>query len=204
MYRIPQWIALRLAPLVTLSLPNHSGSDVYITFDDGPHPFITPEILALLNEYRALASFFPTGTDAVNYPGLISDIRNAGHPVHLHSWSHNRSVCWSLKVLKEEMKLCRSYSDSSIYRPPFGRFTPIQLLWLRKNQFRIVLWNVSTRDYLPAVDSEKSLNRFLKRIRPGDIILLHNQLKFKEKTLFLTEKILQHLTEKQFSFGIIS
>lgn len=204
MYRIPQWIALRFAPWVTLALPCQSGSEVYITFDDGPHPSVTPEILALLKEYDASATFFPTGTDAAAYPKLMDAIRTAGHDVHLHSWSHNRIVCRSLSVMMEEINQCRSFSGSHTYRPPFGRFTLRQLFWLRRNRFRIVLWNVSTRDYLPTSVSEKSMNRFLQRIRPGDIILLHNQLKFKEKTLLITLKILQYLSTKKFSFGKIS
>ncbi|HRZ49677.1 MAG TPA: polysaccharide deacetylase family protein, partial [Bacteroidales bacterium] len=191
-------------PWVTLALSEHSESDVYLTFDDGPHPSVTPEILALLNQFGARATFFPTGTDAAAYPLLTDAIRAEGHTVHLHSWSHNRNVCRSLKILKEELTQCRSISESRIYRPPYGRFTIRQWLWLRKNRYRIILWNVSTRDYNPASVSEKCIGRFLQRIKPGDIILLHNQLNFKEKSLFLTHRILQYLTEKNISFGKIS
>ncbi len=200
MYRIPGIVARLCKPLFILALPKQRSKAVYLTFDDGPDPEVTPAILSLLDRYDAKATFFPIGQKAVSYPELIASIISSGHSVHLHSWSHNRKCLKSLACLKNEIHQCRIFSVSRYYRPPYGRFSFRQGLWLLKNGYSIILWNVSTRDYSTTPVSEKELERLILKIRPGDIILLHNELIFKDKTLTLAESLLSGLTQRGLTF----
>jgi peptidoglycan-N-acetylglucosamine deacetylase len=200
MYRIPDIGSRLLRPWVMLNMPRQKLPWVYLTFDDGPNPQITPEILTLLRSYQAKATFFPTGADAAAYPDMISKIREEGHSIHLHSWSHQRKLLRSFQHFRMEMIMSYNLIDSRLYRPPYGRLSIRQWFWLRRNHFSSILWNVSFRDFSDDELSEDKMLKLIGKIKPGDVILLHNNLNFKKKTLYYTEWVLKELKKNALIF----
>lgn len=196
MYRIPHILARVLKPWVTLAYPGTSEALVYLTFDDGPDPEFTPVLLQSLRKYNAQATFFPVGSEAAKYPELIEQIRAEGHSVHLHSWSHNRAALKKTRVFQTEMVKSQELIRSHAYRPPYGKIRLIHLVWLIRNHYRVILWNVDPCDYAPGKYSLRSFSKLLNHIRPGDIILLHNKKEFSDLTLKITINILESLSGK--------
>ena len=149
------------------------GDNLFLTFDDGPDPEITPSITAILNKYKIKALFFCNGEMAEKYPHIIKSMREAGHMVGNHGYAHLDG--WKTgdrEYIRNAERASGSTSDS-IFRPPFGRLTISQFRILKKC-FRIIFWDLMPYDFDPALQPEECLKILMKRIRPGSVIVLHD------------------------------
>lgn len=173
---------------------------VYLTFDDGPDPVATPQVLDMLEKHQVEATFFLVGQRVEELPEITGKIKLAGHVTHLHSWDHARPGTMPFRSFKEEMLKCAEKFGSRSYRPPYGKLPLRYLVWLRRNSFRIVLWNVDFCDYSPKVISDAEIIHLSKKIRNGDIILLHNNSRFFDKTLLVFNVLMKELKKKNVIF----
>jgi peptidoglycan-N-acetylglucosamine deacetylase len=158
---------------------------IHLTFDDGPTPGITSRVLTLLSEYNAKATFFCLGKNVVNNPDLFQKIKEQGHAIGNHTYSHLNGWKTPRKQYFEDIKKAQLIINSKLYRPPYGRISFIQWIKLRR-QFRVILWTCLSRDY----DKEKAAEAILKKIKKashaGAVIVFHDS----EKAWPILQKVL--------------
>ena len=144
-----------------------------LTFDDGPHPDSTPELLDILDKYNIPAIFFCDGRAAEKYPELVELIRSKGHVTGNHGYMHLNGWRSSAKDYIEDISKADSFIKPALLRPPFGRVTRGQYKIL-KERYKIVFWDIMPYDFDKSFGSQRSLGVLKKRMRPGSIIVLHD------------------------------
>ncbi len=195
--KIPAIIKL-LFPSLVYNI-NNSSNSVYLTFDDGPHPATTPEILKILDKYKAKATFFCVGNNVLKYPGLFSMIIQKGHSVGNHTFNHLDFWKNNFKNYYDDIKKANNYIDSGLFRPPYGRLLP----WYIKNigeKYKIIMWDVLSGDFDPDTTVEKCYDNVVKNTNPGSIIVFHDSIKTKEKVLQVLPVVLDELKNRGFNF----
>ncbi|HHY36840.1 MAG TPA: polysaccharide deacetylase family protein [Firmicutes bacterium] len=152
---------------------------VALTFDDGPDPLYTPLILDILMDYDVKASFFLIGRHVEQYPEIARRIVNEGHDIGSHTYSHRNLVSLGYQKTKEEIKKAEEAILEAtglrpyLFRPPRGLYSASARELLREEQYTIVLWSLSTRDWAE-LSVRDMVGNVLKKVKPGDIILFHD------------------------------
>ena len=149
---------------------------VFLTFDDGPTPGVTEWILAMLEKYDAKATFFVLGKNVEMYPDLYQKILDAGHKVGNHTYSHQKGWSMSLDRYLEDIDFAGDIVHSELFRPPYARVTPAQMKAVAK-RYKIVMWDIVSRDYNRALPPERCLRNVTKYIAPGSIVVFHDSEK---------------------------
>ncbi|RMG71029.1 MAG: polysaccharide deacetylase family protein [Bacteroidetes bacterium] len=181
---------------------------LYLTFDDGPHPEVTPWVLAQLRAHQARATFFLLGEQVRQYPGLAHAIIDEGHTIGNHSQSHLHAYQTGhkrfLRDVLEGRQTIAEYTGikTRLFRPPYGRLTPFQAHRLRK-RFRIVMMDVIPGDFDPERSGEACFRSVKKYAVPGSIILLHDSPKAWDRLFPSLPRILSHFGEAGFAFHAI-
>lgn len=191
-----------LFPLITPSLTwkvKTTDKVLYLTFDDGPHPEITPQVLNLLDAYNAKATFFCVGENVSRYPEVFADICHKGHAVGNHTHNHLKGWRTPLRTYLDNTALAALFIPSRLFRPPYGQITPMQIKALR-GRYRIVMWSILTRDYernLNAAQTALKLNRITG---PGDVVVFHDSEKAAERMFVMLESMLRHFHQLGYRF----
>ncbi|MEH7336187.1 polysaccharide deacetylase family protein [Neobacillus drentensis] len=155
-----------------------SSEKIAFTFDDGPNPIYTPQLLDLLKINKIKATFFVVGSKAEKYPELITRMHNEGHLIGMHNYVHKSNwvlAPWTLRrhLSKTASIIERITGERPIYyRPPWGLLTLLDFLLMKK--YKIIHWSVMAEDWRSKGGSEKVKNRLLQNIKKGDVILLHD------------------------------
>ncbi len=159
---------------------DRASRSVALTFDDGPDPTRTPQILEVLAEWRALATFFMIGRRAAAAPDLVRQVLGAGHEVGGHTYSHARTLPFggTGRQSREIERGRDALMDAGArevrwFRPPMGIATPALARALERSPLRPVHWSVHSRD-LGDPHEERIASRVLSRVRGGDIVLMHD------------------------------
>jgi peptidoglycan/xylan/chitin deacetylase (PgdA/CDA1 family) len=181
------------------SIPT-SEKVIYLTFDDGPLPDVTPGVLSTLKERNILATFFCLGDNVKKYPEVFAQIYDAGHAIGNHSFHHLNGWKTPPAEYIEDVNHCDEYFKTTLFRPPYGKFTPTQYFLLRK-KFRFILWSVLSGDYHAGISSDQCLSNVLNHTRPGSIVLFHDSLKAKDNLFFALPRFLDHFLEKDYRFA---
>lgn len=178
MYTAVPWIITRILGLGVHRKANTPGM-IALTFDDGPDPVYTPQILDLLSYYRIKATFFVLGSKAKRYPEIIKQIHQEGHQIGIHNYEHISNWLLSSHAVKQQQveKTANVIEEITgerpvYYRPPWGILNLFDLFLLRS--YRIVLWSNMPMDWKSGVGSDRLAQRMLQRMRDGDIVLLHD------------------------------
>lgn len=177
-------------------------NELFLTFDDGPTPEITPWVLAALKEFNARATFFCIGKNVKKHSDLYNQILNEGHSVGNHSYSHIKGWRSSNQKYVESVQKAAQVIDSNLFRPPFGKIRPQQIGQL-KQDFKIIMWDVFSRDYDSKLDKEKCLKNVLDFSESGSIIVFHDTLKAERNLKYVLPKVLKHFSEQGFVFNPI-
>lgn len=179
LYIIFPWVLKIVLRRKFLSAINVS-TKVCLTFDDGPNPKSTPEILKLLEEANAKATFFLLGMNAEKYPHLVEEIIKGGHEIGEHSYRHSHPwKCSPVQSMRDHVLAHRSlgiFTDSDkqlLFRPPYGKFNLIVCLYMLMHRKKPVFWNVNPRDYEQG-SAEMIFRHVKKSLCPGAVILLHD------------------------------
>lgn len=149
-----------------------------LTFDDGPDPRFTPALLELLDAHSAKATFFVVGERAARYPELVRHIRERGHAIGNHSWSHRSVHDMSSDELVAEIRRTEAAVEGNggrWFRPPYGQLSPGAWRTARSLGYEVVGWSLMSGDWRP-VEPETLAATLLEEIRPGAIVLLHDGL----------------------------
>lgn len=182
-----------------------SGSKkvIYLTFDDGPIPEITPFIIATLAKYNAKATFFCVGDNLRKYPEEFELIQKAGHVIGNHTFHHINGWRTHSSAYAANVELCQRLTGSNLFRPPYGRITPTQIHRLRK-QYHIILWSVLTGDFDKNTTPAKCLSNAIRFTKPGSIVVFHENIKAKPRLLYALPRFLEHFSRKGFRFEVIT
>ena len=174
---------------------------VYLTFDDGPIPESTPFILKVLKEFDVKATFFVVGDNVRKYPELYQQILNEGHRVGNHTYNHIGGARHSIYTYEKNVKKCDDLIHSNLFRPPHGWMRPTQYHRF-KHKFRIVMWDLVTRDYskrLSAYDVVRNVHLYA---RNGSIITFHDSLKSIDKLHYALPASLRYLKSQGYEFKV--
>lgn len=195
----PPFILQKLSPAILHWKVHKTTKEIFLTFDDGPVSNITYDVLKVLDHYNAKATFFCNGKQALENPEIIEKIKQSGHCLGNHTFSHIDGWKSSAKEYLDDVKRCEETFHSSLFRPPFGRITREQAKMLSK-QYNIVMWSLMTYDFHPKVKPEQSLKIMKKKTNPGSIILMHDSEKAQDKVVSILTGILEYFSGSGFSF----
>ena len=190
-----------LYPHALWRMDRHEKS-VYLTFDDGPIPEATPFILDTLDKFNAKATFFMVGDNAVKYPHLLQEVKMRGHRIGNHTYNHiSGARHWTWTYLANA-KMADRVLNTDLFRPPHGWIRTTQYRVLRQCGYRVVMWDVVTRDYSKMLTAEDIINNVKRYARPGSIITFHDSLKSIDKLKHALPESLRWLAEQGYSFRI--
>ena len=178
LHKTPSFIQ-RVYPSLTWRVSARQKT-VYLTFDDGPVPEVTPWVLKQLEIFRAKATFFCVGENIIKHPEVFAQVVDAGHAVGNHTYNHLNGWKTSLEdyldnVRKASEVLGEVKEGQKLFRPPYGRITRRQLKALA--DFRIIMWEVLSGDFSQNKSPEESLRKTLRHTKPGTIVVFHDSLK---------------------------
>lgn len=201
--KIPKWLQ-KLYSGYVWEIPPGERPTVYLTFDDGPHPRITPWVLDLLEQYNAKATFFCIGKNVIEYPEVYADILARGHRVGNHSHNHLRGTAYKAKPYVENINRAKQYIDSDLYRPPYGRIKSSQSKILKDIGYKIVMWTIIPGDWDKEISPEDCLENVVFNIEPGNIVVLHDSEKAWERMSYVLPKLLEYCSKKGWAVEVIS
>lgn len=180
-----------------------SDKRIYLTFDDGPIPEVTPWVLDELTRYDAKATFFCVGENVERYPRIIERLREEGHALASHTNNHLSG--WRTENIPYFHNVRRGANlvKSPIFRPPYGRIKPSQVPFLMRH-YRIIMWDVLSGDFDPKTTEEQCLRNVINNTRAGSIIVFHDSIKSQHKLRYTLPKVLRHFTEEGYHFDALT
>lgn len=171
------------------SFPDEENG-VFLTFDDGPTPNVTPWVLEQLRTYNAKATFFCLAKNVERNPELFEQIVADGHAIGNHSYSHIKGLITRTSQYVEDVDFANTFLKTNLYRPPYGRFKPSQFNLLR-GRFKIIMWNVLSMDYSKRISRKRVASYVMKHMKPGDIIVFHDSLKAQRSMMYALPRVLE-------------
>ena len=178
----------------------NAGRRVFLTFDDGPIPEATPEILDILDNYHIKATFFMVGDNVRKYPEIAEMVRQRGHIVGNHTMHHVKAFPLSPENYLRET-LDPHNPETTLFRPPHGWISHRQWKLLENHGFRLIFYDLVTRDYSRHVDAEGVVRNVKRYARPGSIIVFHDSLKSIDKLRTALPESIEWLLSEGYSFG---
>ena len=189
-----------LYPKATWRMDKHERA-VYLTFDDGPIPEATPFILKTLAEFNVRATFFMVGDNARKYPELFEQVVAAGHRIGNHTFNHIGGFKHSIKHYCANADKANELLKTDLFRPPHGWMRFDQYFWLGR-KYRIVMWDLVTRDYSKWMSPQGVLNNVRRYARNGSIITFHDSLKSIDKLYFALPESIKWLKKQGYQFKV--
>jgi len=178
---------------------NSSEKVVYLTFDDGPVPEVTPQVLGVLDDFDIKATFFCVGDNVKKYPELYREILLKGHSVGNHTFHHLNGFKVGQEQYLKDVEQASQLIDSRLFRPPYGKLTRKEKKILEQ-KFQIVLWDVISYDYDQNLSSSQVLKNVKRYTRSGSVILFHDSMKAKNNMLTVLPQAISFLLTKGYRF----
>lgn len=193
MRQVPDFIQkIWLTPIWRI---NPDERAVYLTFDDGPNPKVTPLVLDILGKFDAKATFFCVGENVKKYPEVFQEVKRRGHSVGNHTFNHLKGYESNTQDYVENVWKADEYVHSKLFRPPHGRIKLSQIRALKKD-FKIIMWDFITYDFDSKVTPDEIQNEVKKRTRNGSIVIFHDSLKAEKNMLAALPEALKYWKEE--------
>ena len=195
---------------------------IYLTFDDGPIPIVTPWVLKTLKNFNAKATFFCIGENITKNPEIFAQLKADGHAVGNHTYNHLKGWITDDKTYLDNFNKCQQLTQTNLFRPPYGRikFSQIQKLVnsrqsevgspksdvsssqfsILNSQFSIVMWDVLSGDFDTLISPQKCLKNVLKHTENGSIVVFHDSLKAWDRLEYTLPKALEYWVKQGYSF----
>ena len=188
---------------------------IYLTFDDGPHPRITPQVLEILKKFNAKVTFFCVGNNVKKYKETFELIKKEGHSVGNHTFNHEKGLITKTKDYVDSVIEADALIQSPLFRPPHGRIKFSQIKTLKKKlrnsksqnlsnletqQLKIVAWTVISYDWDKSLTPDDCFNNVIKNAGDGSIIVFHDSEKALNNMIPALIKVLEYYTERGFTF----
>lgn len=175
---------------------------IYLTFDDGPVPVVTEEILHMLSDYNAKATFFVIGENVQKHRSIYEKILEEGHAVGNHTMHHVNGWKTENEKYYEDVLQCDVLIHAEKFRPPYGRIGYSQIQHLKKN-FTIYMWDVLSGDFDTTLDAAQCTEHVIQNTTEGSIIVFHDSVKAQERVLPALPKVLEHFSKQNFTFAAL-
>ncbi|HEY9184628.1 MAG TPA: polysaccharide deacetylase family protein [Salegentibacter sp.] len=184
------------------------SKSIYLTFDDGPVPGVTPWVLDQLREYKAKATFFCIGDNIRKHPEVFQQVVSEGHQIgnhsfhHLKGWNTSTSEYIQDVFLTEELleKQHPGNTKPKLFRPPFGKIKNSQARELSKKGYKIVMWDVISWDFDSDIRKETCYKNVVENVTEGSIIVFHDSEKASKNLKYALPKVLKYFSEKAYEF----
>ena len=184
---------------------SRSENTVYLSFDDGPIPQVTPWILEQLKNYQARATFFCIGENIKKHPAIFETILAEGHAFGNHTFNHLKGTKTPTQKYLDNVTAFEqiiqqlnntTIPQSKLFRPPYGKLTQKQAKIIHKKGYHIIMWEVLAYDWDKTISAERCLQNVLKNIRPGSIVVFHDSLKAERNLKHILPKVLEFINNK--------
>jgi peptidoglycan/xylan/chitin deacetylase (PgdA/CDA1 family) len=202
--KTPGWLK-KIYPGCVWDMPVKEKT-LYLSFDDGPHPSITPFVLQQLKKYNAKATFFCIGENVARHPSVFQQVIEEGHAVGNHSFSHLNGWKNSDSDYINNIKKAGEYINSRLFRPPYGRIKRSQLRRLKKGEkkMKVVMWNILSGDWDMDLKPEKCYQQLKEKTRPGDIVVFHDSDKAWDRMSYSLPLFLEYFSLLGYQFRTIN
>ncbi len=191
-------------------IPNQNNS-VYLTFDDGPTPEVTPWVLDVLKRYNIKATFFCIGNNIEKHPDIFRQLLADGHAVGNHTFNHLKGWKTTTDKYIDNFEKCEKEIQKHIseetnilttrlFRPPYGKISPKQAAKVLKMGYEIIMWDILTCDYDAAITKERCLKNATKKVTSGSVIIFHDSVKAFSNLEYALPKAIEIIREKGFRF----
>ena len=177
------------------------GKAVYLTFDDGPIPEVTPKVLEILDRYGVKATFFMVGENIDKHPEVFEQVVQAGHSIGNHTYNHMKG--WRVSTAEYVANVQKFPKETKLFRPPYGRTWVWQRKAVKRLGYEIYLWDVLTRDYNPHRTPEAMLAQIKRQTRPGSIINFHDSVKSNERMLTVLPQAIEWLQKEGYELAAL-
>lgn len=200
--KTPWWLRKLYSPHLVWKIPTDK-KEIFLTFDDGPHPAITPFVLQCLKQYNAKATFFCVGNNVSRYPHIYQQILDEGHQVGNHTNDHINGWKTSNTIYQKNVMLAQQVINSTLFRPPYGRITKPQIKELSP-VFKVIMWDVLSGDFDVSLSPQKCLDNVIANTTSGSIIVFHDSEKAFPRLEFALPKSLLFFAERDYVMKAIS
>ena len=199
------WLIKKVFPSLTWNKSRHARC-IYLTFDDGPIPIVTPFVLNILRQYNAKATFFCIGDNVRKHPDVFEQVKNEGHRVGNHTYNHLRGWKADNKTYLDNILKTDELVHTNIFRPPYGKIKSSQIRLLKKvkPELKIIMWDVLSADFDIDVKPEACLQNVLKHTENGSIVLFHDSLKAYDRLEYTLPRAMEVWSREGYEFGVLS
>jgi peptidoglycan/xylan/chitin deacetylase (PgdA/CDA1 family) len=201
--KTPFWLKMFFPGGLVWNLPAAGEPTVYITFDDGPHPFATPFALQQLAKYNAKATFFCVGENVTKYPSIYEEVHAQGHATANHTFNHLNGRRTKNDAYLQNIQKAAEHIDSKLFRPPYGIIRGAQARALKKDNWKIVMWSVLSGDFDRKISAQKCMQNVVKHIKPGSVVLFHDSEKAWPRMSYALPHVLEHCTRNGWAMKVI-
>jgi peptidoglycan/xylan/chitin deacetylase (PgdA/CDA1 family) len=186
-------------------VPLSDEEAVYITFDDGPHPTVTPFVLAQLRLYNADATFFCVGNNVARYPAVYNEILNAGHTTGNHTFNHSNGWRTANGAYLRSIRQASNYVGGYLFRPPYGRMKLSQYRKLKKTdkRWKVWMWDILSGDFDKDLSPQQCINNVLEHIKPGSVIVFHDSEKAWDRMHIALPAVLAYCADKHWKMKVL-
>ena len=178
------------------------GKTVYLTFDDGPTPGVTPWVLKMLDVYDAKATFFCVGKNVKEYQEIYQQVIVKGHSVGNHTYQHLNGWKTNKRRYLLDVQKCARQINSRLFRPPYGRLRKVHFKVL-KDQYSVIMWDVLSGDFDKRISNGRCLKNVVDKVKRGSIVVFHDSVKAESKLRYVLPKVLYELSERGYVFKAI-
>ena len=199
--KTPRFIQ-NLFPNFLWRIPTAKEKTLYLTFDDGPIPEVTPWVLEQLAEYNAKATFFCVGENIQRHDEVFQQVLDAGHTVGSHTQTHANGWEMENRPYFHNVRDCALLVKSNLFRPPYGRVSPKQAQFLQRH-YKVVMWDVLSGDFDQEITPKQCLSNVLEATRSGSIVVFHDSVKAMENLYYVLPHVLKYFSALGYSFKAI-
>lgn len=196
--RKPPYLYRKLLSNAVFTAPSEK---VFLTFDDGPTPSVTPQVLDILSEKSVSATFFLLGKNAKGQPELVTRLRNEGHTVANHGYEHLDGWKVDEEAFLQNVNRGAEIVDSKLFRPPYGRLWPGLMRLL--NDHKVIMWDLLSGDFDQSQTATDTVQAVLSNVKSGSIIVMHDSETAKANVLGSLARIIDGVRLKGLEFGNI-
>lgn len=197
---------------------------IYLTFDDGPIPIVTPWVIKTLKTFNAKATFFCIGDNIIKNPEIFEQLKADGHAIGNHTFNHLKGWKTDNKTYVANFLKCQNLTQTALFRPPYGRIKKSQIEEIYKTSTQegndqknlhlpsilnikpktsIIMWDVLSGDFDPSLSAKKCLGSVLKHTENGSIVVFHDSVKAWDRLEYVLPKALKIWTEEGFEFKVL-
>ncbi|WP_257667791.1 polysaccharide deacetylase family protein [Parapedobacter tibetensis] len=182
---------------------NRAEKRIFLTFDDGPIPDVTPGIINTLKIYGVKASFFCVGENIKKHPDLFDSLIENGHRIGNHTYNHLNGWKTVDETYLENIARCQQLTQTNLFRPPYGRGTRSQYARLQQEKYNIVMWDVLSGDFDSRLTPEKCLRNVIKHTRNGSIVVFHDSIRAIPRVTYALPRAIEHWLKAGYTFGVL-